>query len=66
MKHLLCPKYRNSYSQILTPCEEGPSDMCGWVTEHDENSSLLFEKPDLSDEWINECFLSCVTQIDEE
>lgn len=46
------------------PCEEESSDICDWVTKHDENSSMLFEKPGLSDELINKCFLSCATQID--
>lgn len=37
MNHLLCSKYRNAYSPI-SPCEEEPSDMSGWVTEHDEKA----------------------------
>ena len=39
-----------------TACEKQPSDMRGWVIEHDENSAMLFEKPGLSDELMNEFF----------
>lgn len=35
-----------------TPCEEMPSDNCG-IIEHDKNLTTLFEKPGLSNEFIN-------------
>lgn len=40
-----------------TPCEEMPSDNCGRIIEHDKNSTTLFEKPGLSNEFINIFYL---------